>query len=62
MIRILERPVMALMAATRFVPATWIAAAMADRGNFVYHEVPGGNHDAAVWVDVDLQGLTLVGD
>ena len=39
-----------------------IAAAMADRGNFIYHEVPGGNHDAAVWVDVDLQELTLARD
>ena len=36
-----------------------IAIAMAGHGNFVYHEVPGGNHDAALWIDVDLQDLVL---
>jgi len=36
-----------------------IAAAMAGRETFTYHEVPGGNHDAALWVDVDLQTVAL---
>jgi len=36
-----------------------IAAAMKHHPHFVYHEVPGGNHDAALWVDIDLQTLCL---
>ncbi len=36
-----------------------IARAMAGRRNFVYHEVPGGDHDSALWVDVDLETLRL---
>jgi len=36
-----------------------IAAAMRHNPHFVYHEVPGGNHDAALWVDIDLQTLHL---
>jgi len=36
-----------------------IAAAMKGRSNFVYHEIPGGGHDAALWVDIDLETLQL---
>ncbi|MFA6563710.1 MAG: alpha/beta fold hydrolase [Verrucomicrobiia bacterium] len=36
-----------------------IAAAMKGKKNFTYHEVPKGNHDAAVWVDVDLETLRI---
>lgn len=36
-----------------------IAAAMRGRPNFVYHEVPGGDHDAALWVDIDLETLNI---
>lgn len=36
-----------------------IAAAMRERANFAYHEVPMGNHDSALWVDVDLQTVRL---
>ena len=36
-----------------------IAAAMKGKKNFTYHEVPKGNHDSAVWVDVDLETLQL---
>jgi len=36
-----------------------IAAAMKGRSNFVYHEIPKGNHDSAVWVDIDLETLRI---
>ena len=36
-----------------------IAAAMEGKADFVYYEVPGGDHDSALWVDVDLQTLEL---
>jgi len=36
-----------------------IAAAMQGRTNFVYHEIPQGNHDAALWVDIDLDTLQI---
>jgi pimeloyl-ACP methyl ester carboxylesterase len=36
-----------------------IAAAMKGKKNFVYHEVPKGDHDAALWVDVDLETLQI---
>ena len=36
-----------------------IASAMRGRSNFVYHEVPGGDHDSALWVDVDLDTLQI---
>ena len=32
---------------------------MAGRPNFVYQEIPGGNHDSALWVDVDLETLAI---
>lgn len=38
-----------------------IAAALRDRPAFMYHEIPAGDHDSALWVDVDLQKLTLRG-
>lgn len=36
-----------------------IAAAMKGKKNFTYHEVPKGNHDSALWVDVDLETLRI---
>jgi hypothetical protein len=30
---------------------------MQGKSNFVYHEIPKGGHDAALWVDIDLQKL-----
>ena len=36
-----------------------IAAAMKHNPRFVYHEVPRGGHDAALWVDIDLETLRL---
>lgn len=37
-----------------------IAAAMKGRSNFVYHEIPQGGHDAALWVDIDLDALRIL--
>ena len=36
-----------------------IAAAMKGKKNFTYHEIPGGNHDAALWVDIDLENIKI---
>lgn len=36
-----------------------IAAMMHNKPNFVYVEIPKGDHDSALWVDVDLQTLSL---
>ena len=36
-----------------------IASAMKGKEHFVYHEVPGGDHDSSVWVDVDLDTLRI---
>jgi pimeloyl-ACP methyl ester carboxylesterase len=36
-----------------------VAAALKSNPRFVYHEVPGGNHDAALRVDVDLATLRV---
>jgi pimeloyl-ACP methyl ester carboxylesterase len=36
-----------------------IAAAMRGKPGFIYHEVPQGDHDSALWVDVDLTTLTI---
>lgn len=36
-----------------------IAAAMKGKSNFVYYEIPQGNHDAALWVDIDLDTLKI---
>ena len=36
-----------------------IAAAMKGRSNFVYYEIPQGGHDAALWVDIDLDTLQI---
>jgi pimeloyl-ACP methyl ester carboxylesterase len=36
-----------------------IARVMAGRENFVYVEIPGGDHDSALWVDVDLETLDV---
>jgi len=33
------------------------SSAMQGKSNFVYHEIPKGGHDAALWVDIDLQKL-----
>lgn len=37
-----------------------VAAALARHERFVYVEVPGGDHDSALWVDVDLQTVRPV--
>ena len=36
-----------------------IAAAMKGKSNFVYHEIPQGGHDSALWVDIDLETLQI---
>ena len=36
-----------------------IAAVMKEKSNFVYYEVPKGGHDAALWVDIDLETLQI---
>jgi pimeloyl-ACP methyl ester carboxylesterase len=38
-----------------------IADAMKDKKNFTYYEIPKGDHDSAVWVDIDLEKLKLIG-
>jgi pimeloyl-ACP methyl ester carboxylesterase len=37
-----------------------IASAMQGKPGFTYHEIPGGNHDSALWVEVDLQAVQLL--
>ncbi len=37
-----------------------IAAALKDKPRFQYRELPGGNHDSALWVDIDLNTLKLI--
>jgi pimeloyl-ACP methyl ester carboxylesterase len=36
-----------------------IAAAMQGKPNFAYVEIPGGDHDSALWVEIDLQTLRV---
>lgn len=36
-----------------------IASAMRNKVDFQYKEVPGGDHDSALWVDVDLNNVRL---
>lgn len=36
-----------------------IAAAMKGKSNFVYHEIANGDHDSALWVDIDLETLQI---
>jgi len=36
-----------------------IAEAMGRQPNFTYLEIPHGDHDSALWVDIDLHTLTL---
>lgn len=46
----------------RLIPvaeARRIARAMKGTGTFVYHEIPHGDHDSALWVDVDLETLQI---
>ncbi len=46
----------------RLIPvaeARKIASAMKGTGTFVYHEIPHGDHDSALWVDVDLETLQI---
>lgn len=38
-----------------------IAEAMNGRRNFTYHEIPEGNHDSALWVDIDLETFDVKG-
>ena len=37
-----------------------IAEALKGKSDFTYVEVPGGNHDSAVWVDIDLSTLEVI--
>ncbi len=32
---------------------------MQGKSNFVYHEIRKGGHDAALWVDIDLEKLQI---
>lgn len=36
-----------------------IVHAMQGKKNFVYHEVPKGSHDSALWIDIDLETLRI---
>ncbi|MFA6100695.1 MAG: prolyl oligopeptidase family serine peptidase [Victivallaceae bacterium] len=38
-----------------------IAEAMKNKKKFTYYEIPKGNHDSAVWVDIDLETLEVKG-
>ena len=38
-----------------------IEEAMKAKKNFTYYEIPNGDHDSAVWVDVDLETLKVKG-
>jgi pimeloyl-ACP methyl ester carboxylesterase len=38
-----------------------VAQALKDKPGFRYYEVPGGDHDSAVWVDVDLETFEIKG-
>ena len=37
-----------------------LVAALKDKPRFQYREIPGGNHDSALWVDIDLNTLQLI--
>ena len=37
-----------------------VVAALKDKPGFQYREIPGGNHDSALWVDIDLDTLQLI--
>lgn len=37
-----------------------VVAALKGKPRFQYREIPGGNHDSALWVDVDLNTLQLI--
>lgn len=34
-----------------------IAFALRGKTDFTYHDVPGGDHDSALWVDVGLENM-----
>ncbi|MHB9031700.1 MAG: alpha/beta hydrolase family protein [Anaerolineae bacterium] len=36
------------------------AKVLAFNPHFVYHEIPGGDHDSAVWVDIDLETCRVI--
>ena len=38
-----------------------IAEAMKNKKKFTYYEIPKGNHDSAIWVDIDLETLEVKG-
>lgn len=38
-----------------------VAAAFKDKPLFRYCEIPGGNHDSALWVNIDLDTLQVIG-
>jgi len=29
------------------------------KSNFIYHEIADGDHDSALWVDIDLETLQI---
>ena len=39
-----------------------VAAALKDKPFFRYREIPGGNHDSALWVNIDLDTLQVIGN
>ena len=39
-----------------------IAIAFRDKPAFQYFEIPGGNHDSALWVDIDLETFKKIGN
>lgn len=46
----------------RLIPvaeARKIATAMKGKSTFIYHEIPHGDHDSALWVNVDLETLRI---
>lgn len=38
-----------------------IVDAMSGMENFTYYEIPEGNHDSALWVDIDLEKFKING-
>ncbi len=38
-----------------------VAEALKNKPDFKYYEIPGGDHDSAVWVDIDLETIEIKG-
>jgi len=54
--------ILSMGAADPLIPVTEtrkIAEAMKGKDNFTYYEIPAGDHDSAVWINVDLETLNL---